>query len=596
MPQCWHFTLKRKRGEENNMAKFFTIRIWILIIFLFFALLAIDPSPLASGVEIKQIVSNSPAAEQNIGAGEKILKINDISIKDLTEFKTEMEKISTIEPKEITIKTSQEEETYSITSELGFSIDENLTLFAISEETPLSKDSILLEINNQPITTFEDFSLIKTELISKNKLILQTDKGEYAFLTSGDPGIVAQKAKTSNIEKGLELQGGTRVVLEPITEEEISFEDVNNIIDVMNKRLNVYGLADIKIRPAKDLEGKRFIIVEIAGATREEVRELISRQGVFEAKIGEETVFEGGRKDIPYVCRDDGSCAIIESCSQINPEQAQCTFRFSITLSAEAAKKHAEITDKLEINQSTEGEYLSRPLDLYLDDKLVDTLLISSDLKGRETTQIAISGPGYGATEEQAYTAAIANMNNLQTILITGSLSHKLNIVKMDTISPIMGKEFIKNAITAGLLALMVVALIVFLRYRRLKVVIPMLITSFSEVALILGFAAIARWNLDLAAIAGIIAAVGTGVDHQIVITDEVLKKREINLSWKQRIKRAFFIIFGAYTTTVVAMLPLMLAGAGLIKGFALTTITGVTIGVFITRPAFASMMEKLMG
>jgi preprotein translocase subunit SecD len=587
---------KRKKEAVIKMAKFFTMRIWILIIFLFFALLAIDPSPLASGVEIKQIISNSPASEQDINPGEKILKINDIAITDLTEFKKQIEKISIIEPIEITVKTSDKEENYSITSSLGFSIDHNLTLFAVSEETPLTEGSTLLEINNYPITSFDNFTKIKNELIPKNKIILLTAKAEYAFLTSGDPGIVAQKAKTSNIEKGLELQGGTRVVLEPISEEELKSEDINNIIDVMNKRLNVYGLADIKIRPAKDLEGRRFIIVEIAGATREEVRDLISKQGVFEARIGNETVFEGGKKDIPYVCRDDGSCAIVESCSQVNPEQAQCTFRFSITLSAEAAKKHAEITDQLEINQSSEGGYLSKPLDLYLDNKLVDTLLISSDLKGRETTQIAISGPGYGVTEDQAYTAAIANMNNLQTVLITGSLSHKLNIVKMDTISPIMGKEFIKNAITAGTLAIFVVALIVFLRYRKLKVVIPMLITSFSEVVLILGFAAIARWNLDLAAIAGIIAAVGTGVDHQIVITDEVLRKREINLNWKQRIKSAFFIIFGAYATTVVAMLPLMLAGAGLIKGFALTTITGVTIGVFVTRPAFASMIKKLLG
>jgi len=38
-----------------------------------------------------------------------------------------------------------------------------------------------------------------------------------------------------------------------------------------------------------------------------------------------------------------------------------------------------------------------------------------------------------------------------------------------------------------------------------------------------------------------------------------------------------------------------MFAGAGLIKGFALTTIAGVTIGVFITRPAFAAMIEKLL-
>ena len=50
-----------------------------------------------------------------------------------------------------------------------------------------------------------------------------------------------------------------------------------------------------------------------------------------------------------------------------------------------------------------------------------------------------------------------------------------------------------------------------------------------------------------------------------------------------------------AYTTTVVAMAPLMFAGAGLLKGFALTTIIGVSIGVFISRPAYAATIEILL-
>ncbi|MBI5871869.1 protein translocase subunit SecD, partial [archaeon] len=45
---------------------------------------------------------------------------------------------------------------------------------------------------------------------------------------------------------------------------------------------------------------------------------------------------------------------------------------------------------------------------------------------------------------------------------------------------------------------------------------------------------------------------------------------------------------------TVVAMIPLWNAGAGLFRGLAVTTIIGVTAGVFLTRPAFASIIEKI--
>jgi preprotein translocase subunit SecD len=569
-------------------------RVWVLIVFLFLALLVIDPSPISTGVEIRSIDSNSPAFAEGIKPGEKILEINGVKINELIDFKTETDKLIPLS-QEVEITTSEGITKYEIVSSIGFKVDSNLTIIAADSENPLENGLKLLKINNEVVEDVEGFNRIISKLITKNKFILKTNKADYAFLTTGDHGITARKAKTSNIEKGLELQGGTRVMLKPISEEPVSAEDINNIIDVMHKRMNIYGLADIKIRPAKDLDGTRFVLIEIAGATREEVKELISKQGVFEAKIGEETVFEGGKKDIPYVCRDDGSCAVIESCNTQSPEVAYCNFRFAITLSADAAKKHAEITDKLEINYSGTNAYLSKPLDLYLDGKLVDTLLISESLKGEETTQISISGSGNGATEEIAYNDAIAGMNNLQTVLITGSLPHKLEIVKMDTISPMMGKAFIKNAFLAGFLALFVVGIVVYIRYRKFKIILPMAFTSVSEVILILGFAALFKWNLDLAAIAGIIAAVGTGIDDQIIIADEVLKQRIRVLNWKEKIKRAFFIIFSAYATTVVAMLPLMFAGAGLLKQFAITTIAGVTIGVLITRPAFASIVEKLL-
>ncbi len=144
--------------------------------------------------------------------------------------------------------------------------------------------------------------------------------------------------------------------------------------------------------------------------------------------------------------------------------------------------------------------------------------------------------------------------------------------------------------------AVLSVSLIVFLRYRKFEIILPMMITLISEVIIILGVAALIGWNIDIAAIAGIIIVIGTCVDHQIVISDELLKKeQQVFFNWKQRISNAFFIIMAAYFTTFVAMLPLMRAGAGLLKGFAITTIIGISVGVFITRPAFAAIIEILL-
>jgi preprotein translocase subunit SecD len=387
------------------------------------------------------------------------------------------------------------------------------------------------------------------------------------------------------------------VLLKPVSDEEVTNQQIQDLIAVLSNRLNVYGVSDIKIRPANDIVGNKFVLVEIAAVSKEEVRDLIAQQGKFEAKIGDEVAFIGGERDVTFVCRNDGSCSGIRPPCVPNQNGYSCTFQFAITITEEAAERHAEITKNMGINTSASGSpYLEKTIDLYLDDKLVDSLNIGADLKGKALTQIAISGPGYGATEEAAYDDAIKNMNRLQTILITGSLPFKLEIAKLDTISPALGEEFLSNSILVGIVALIAVAAVIVIRYRQLKVIIPIIIISVSEVLITLGVAALIGWNMDMASIAGIIAAVGTGVNDQILITDEVLRGQgEKFATWKEKFKRAFSIILAAYLTLIAAMLPLWNAGAGLVRGFAVTTIIGVTIGVFITRPAFASMIESLL-
>jgi len=570
------------------------VRVWILILFVIFALFAINPSPNATGVQIKSFDVGGDAALAGLEKGDIILAFNGQDISTVTEFMTELEKLQ-VEEQKIIIKTNQEEYIYNVTKSLGFEVNENLTIISV-DTAPMQIKETIESINSIELNNFTDFKELTLDLLPKKIVKIDTQDGQIAFLTRGAPNIVVGEASKSNLKKGLDLEGGTRVLLKPIAEgQEITEKDIGDIIQVLSNRLNVYGLSDVKIRSSVDWSGEAYILIEIAGVSKEEVKDLIAQQGKFEAKIGNETVFVGGKKDIPFVCRDDGSCSGVRSCFD-QSGQSYCKFEFVIHTSPEAAARHATVTDKLQIVSSEDGrEILSEHIDFYLDDKLVDSLQIGADLKGSETTSIAISGSGVGADRNAAIQDAVDNMNKLQTVLITGSLPFDLEIAKLDSISPLLGKQFIKNSLMVGIFALLSVALVIFIRYKSWKVLIPMILTSVSELVIILGFAALIEWNLDMAAIAGIIAAIGTGVDDQIVILDEVISgSKERYTNWKKRIKRAFFIIFAAYSTTVAAMIPLWNAGAGLIRGFAITIIIGVTIGVFLTRPAFAAIVERL--
>ncbi|MFH2020486.1 MAG: hypothetical protein ABIJ34_03675 [archaeon] len=471
-------------------------------------------------------------------------------------------------------------------------------------DAPMTRERVI-EVNRQPVNSPAEFDKIISSLPVNTTLTLKTDKlfkGKKSYVmqfTSEDKlGLTVYEAPTSNIILGLDLQGGTRVVLQP--ESKVSKEDMDIILENMKKRIDLFGLTDTIVRSASDLAGNQFIIIEIAGANEEEVKSLLSKQGKFEAMVGNETVFLGGQ-DITYVCRT-------ASCSGVDPQYGctavqdgyTCRFRFSITLSQQAAQRQADVTSKLDIEYNEFGEsYLRDPLDLYLDDVLVESLRIGSELKGNAVTDISISGSGTGRDRREALIDMQKNMKQLQTVLITGSLPVKLKIIKTDTLSPSLGKEFLTNALMIAILSEIAVTLIVFFRYRKIKVALPIITVITSEILLILGVAALFKQNLDIAGIAGIIVAIGTGVDDQIVITDEILggEKDEDRkyLTFAQRIKMAFFIVVASYFATVAATVPLLFAGAGLLKGFAVTTIIGITNGVFITRPAFGEMMQILL-
>ncbi|MCK4883329.1 MAG: preprotein translocase subunit SecD, partial [Candidatus Diapherotrites archaeon] len=190
-------------------------------------------------------------------------------------------------------------------------------------------------------------------------------------------------------------------------------------------------------------------------------------------------------------------------------------------------------------------------------------------------------------------------LSSMKILLRSGSLPLHVESIDKDVISPELGRDFLANALLAGLAAIFAVAAVLFIRYRRIIIAIPMMFTALSEVVIIMGFAALTGWNLDLAAIAGIIAAVGTGVDDQIVITDELLRgeKKTGRRSIVGKIKSAFFIIFAAASTTIAAMFPIIFIGLGMGKlvGFATVTIFGVLAGVFVTRPAFAEIMKMIV-
>jgi len=572
-------------------------KVWMLLICLLLGLVAIHPAPWNSGVAIKGIAKNSsaelagfepPKAKTTPTSLERIIAINNKPITTLEDYYTIVSKLGPNQS--VRVKTTKDTKTL---------VTKPIVHITVLNETETIEINETREVNETTTQTINGTNTTTTHLVNKTTTKeIEQNKTITEIIGTEPLGFTISEAPTSNLRKGLDLQGGARIVLRP--EASATPEMLDETVSTLEQRLNVYGLSDIVITQISDNPdilggGTHYILIEAAGATEEELLRLVNATGKFEGKIANHTVFRGGTQDITYVCRA-AQCAGLDpnvGCGKSKSSNGYgCQFRFQITLSPQAAGRFADLTRDLTLS----GKYLSEPLILYLDDQEVDKLNVAADLRGRASTDIVISGGGSGNSMQSATQNSLDGMKRLQTILKTGSLPLKLSVDRVDAISPALGKEFLTNAFFVGILSLIGVTIILIIAYRKFIIALPIMFTALSEIFLTLSVAALIGWNIDLAAIAGIILSVGTGVNDQIIMTDEAIKKEtDETSSWKDRIKKAFFIIFSSSATTFVAMIPLLFAGAGLLKGFAITTMLAIAVGIFITRPAYAAVVHLLL-
>ena len=216
--------------------------------------------------------------------------------------------------------------------------------------------------------------------------------------------------------------------------------------------------------------------------------------------------------------------------------------------------------------------------------------LVPSVTEGIPNFSYVINGPAEGASSTEKAKDAAKKERELESLLKGGALPVQISIGSKTVIPAPLGEEFLRLSLIGMAFALLAIAIMVALRYRHLSIIIPMIAISSAELVILM--AILGSFTIDLAGMAGILAAIGVGVDAQIVVTDELLKKEE---DQRKRMEKAFSIITTSVTVAVVAMLPLLLfSGLVEIIGFATATVLGSLLGLFISRPAYGVVAEHL--
>jgi preprotein translocase subunit SecD len=227
---------------------------------------------------------------------------------------------------------------------------------------------------------------------------------------------------------------------------------------------------------------------------------------------------------------------------------------------------------------------------------LLDAPLLSQSLGNGSISQgYTITGSiASNLTGTSASAAAQTQEKDIESVLSGGALPVHVVVGIPYTTPPTLGQHFEFVSIIALLTAVVAVAFVITIRYKKIFLIGPILLTTLSELFIVLSIIGLAG-NIDLATIAGMIAVVGTGVDAQIIISDEILgKHKEDHQNTRIKLNSAFYVIWVDAILLVIAMLPLFFSTSLFsVTGFSESTIFGALLGAFITRPAYGSILSR---
>jgi preprotein translocase subunit SecD len=396
-------------------------------------------------------------------------------------------------------------------------------------------------------------------------------------------------------EVGLEYE----TVRDGVTE-----ETRQQVVGVLESKINQAGLSGGTVQQVTTSTGEHFILIEVPNEDRSEVLDLVSERGSVRVDIYYPTESNGST-----VYRTEEAILTRERFQSIGTaqqsQQAGGGAFVPVTVTEEAAPRFQQAVVRTGVAQpgGSRCTYFSDPnsteacLLVVVDGEVVNAFGMTSGLAQSMRAGAWSQDPGFRLSTR--------NFSEAQTVAINlraGALPAKLDLGEggegtSSFISPGQGESFKSNSLITGIIAVLAVSGVVFLRYGRFEVALPMIVTALSEVVILLGIAAAIGYPLDLSVIAGFIAVIGTGVDDLIIIADEVMSEGDVNSRrvFQSRFRKAFWVIGAAAATTIIAMSPLAVLSLGDLQGFAIFTILGVIAGVLLTRPAYGDILRALL-
>lgn len=389
----------------------------------------------------------------------------------------------------------------------------------------------------------------------------------------------------SDIRFGIDIRGGVDVTFVPAGDVDATDAQMQAAQTVINDRLVGLGITDYESYVDAN---KDRIIVRFPWKSDES--DFDPQQAIDEIGTTAEMVFrEGSSADGEVILTGDQVESATPGYDSTNGYVVQLSF------TSEGAEAFAEATTRLYADGGT--------ISIWLDDENISTATVNSAI----TDGNAIIEGNFTAEEVET----LANQIN------SGALPFALEAESFSTISPTLGARSLDVMVMAGIIAFVIVAIMMIVRYRLpgALAIISLLGQVTATLAVVSGyFSVFSGSTLTLPGIAGIILGVGMGVDANVItaerIREELAKGKTLDGAISSGFRMGLSpVIDGNVTIVIVAAILMGAFGptdgfwakvftpifawfgastAGTIYSFGFTLLTGVILnfvfGVWATR------------
>jgi|TARA_B100000315_G_scaffold168566_1_gene157088 preprotein translocase subunit SecD len=406
-----------------------------------------------------------------------------------------------------------------------------------------------------------------------------------------DKGVLGQRG----MRLGLDLQGGIHVVYradlssaKPGTENEI----MEGVIAVLSNRVNPLGVTE----PVIYRQGDDRIVVDLPGLTiTDKEKDSLSRVALLE--FGE--LIAANETDNATVKWENVFGKWKSATGIIDGEEQELTSRYFKENTFVARDQMGGI--RLVFEWDGEGSQLSEQITSRLIGQRLGIFEGDTTLLGDDGRPIAPTVQAVIAERGEITGLSLQAATQLARQLNAGRLPVPLEIIRDQTVSPILGSDFVGKGVTAGLIGVAIVMLFMMSYYRIPGVLASLALIFYAVLNLVLF--KLVPVTLTLAGLAGFIVSFGIAVDANVLIfermKEELIVGRTLGGAIEAGFRRAWSAIWVSNVTTFIVCIILVWLGSifsAAVQGFGVTLFIGVAVSMFTAVLVTRTLLRLFVG